>query len=375
MIILLVFLFSVSLYFCFFSNSKEKVSVNYNGNNLMISIDGNVSTTLPTIGTYFLTSFSCDNSNTEVTWDNDNYELIVSNGKEGGGVSCDLTFKSTPLLSEMPVGSYVAYEGKGGTVGSTSVACKKNGTASSSTASAETEAPNSCLGQNARQDIDKNGNTYGYCYSKNYKYYTTGWRIAYIDSTNNKVVIVSAGSPECNTRTSIAGNTTYIQTANAKALKYCNSDYVDGNCTCTDANADGLCDSPSTDAWAINDNDFYNMTKAISGVGKRLTNGSSSLGDSGGILGSTLYCYQKYSYQECGYNNDLIDNGGYYWFAAQYTSTYTSGVSWDPDNRFVNSSASTRAYGLRPVISLSSSVFVTGGKGTMDNPYTISNNK
>ena len=41
---------------------------------------------------------------------------------------------------------------------------------------------------------------------------------------------------------------------------------------------------------AINDIDFYNITKAISGVGKRLGSDSSNLGDFGGTLGATLYC-------------------------------------------------------------------------------------
>ena len=420
--------------------------VTYNGDELLVSIDGAVSSSLPTSGTYYLVDYDCKNKNTKLSWDTLNNKLNVSNGNIESGIacylelesnpklskmpvgsyissimidgvesdympvsgyydmtytctkgstlswnslgniltyetesyandSCALTFTSStdyPLLNTMPVGSYVKYVGSGGTVGNEKVACQVNGTASSSTANAETEAPNSCLGQNAREDIDENGNTYGYCYSESYKYYTKGWRIAYIDG-NNKPVIVSAGSPECNSRVSSTANETYIQTANAKALKYCNTNYVDGNCTCTDSNVDGLCDEKSSDAWAINDTDFYNMTKAISGVGKRLTDGSSSLGDNGGTLGDTLFCYGKDSYEECGYNNDLIDNGGYYWFAAQYSSSDRSGVNWAPGARSVVSDGFADAYGLRPVISLSSSVYVTGGSGAMDDPYTISN--
>ena len=342
---------------------KKEILVQYNGNNLLISVDGVTSTTLPTSGTYYLVNYTCDNSNTVVTWNKDSYELTVSNGVNGGGVSCDLDFQSNPLLNEMPVGSYVKYVGKGGTVGSTSVACQTNGSASSSTAIAETEAPNSCSGQNAREDIDTNGNTYGYCYSADYKYYTTGWRIAYIDS-NNKPVIISAGSPECNTRTSSTANVTYIQTANAKALKYCNTDYVDGDCTCTDSDADGLCDSASSDAWAINDNDYNMITSQITG-----TSGG-YLYDS--ISGATK-CGGVYSTEVCGYNNDLIDNGGYYWFAAKYSSSIANGVYWFPNFRYVYYGSSTLAYGLRPVISLSSTVYVTGGTGTMDDPYTILN--
>ena len=92
----------------------------------------------------------------------------------------------------MPVGSYVEYTGEGGKVGSTTVNCQLGGEATSTSLgyTAETESPNSCLGENAREDIDDNGNTYGYCYSKNYKYYTKGWRIAYIDSNNKPIIPV-----------------------------------------------------------------------------------------------------------------------------------------------------------------------------------------
>ncbi len=336
-----------------------------------IKIDGTSSDSLPTSGTYTMTS-SCTKGST-LTWNTYNKNITYGAGAKIGD-KCSLEFTSStayPKLNTMAVGSYVAYTGSGGTVGSTSVSCKTNGSASSSTATVATESPNSCKGQNAREDLDTSGYTYGYCYDEHYKYYTTGWRIAYI--LDGKVRLVSAGSPECNTRTSSTANVTYIRTANAKALKYCNSNYVDGNCTCPDSNGDGLCDTASTDAWAINDTDFYYMTKAISGVGKRLTSGSSTLGDSGGTLGSTLYCYNKYSYRECGYHHDLIDNGGLYWFAAQYSSSSTNGVYWNPYYRTVRDDTTTRANSLRPIISLSSSVSVTGGSGTIDDPYQIRN--
>ena len=351
--------------------------VNYQGNDLRISINGSSATSLPTTGTYYLINYDCNNANTVLTWNHSTHELKVSNGTGGGKVKCDLTFESNPFLTSMKVGSYVAYTGIGGTVGSTSVACQTNGSASSSSGMAETEAPNSCSGQNAREDLDTSDYNYGYCYKNAYyyRYYTTGWRIAYIN--NNKAIIVSAGAPECVSRTESTANETYIKSANARALKYCNTNYVDGNCTCTDSNGDGACDSPSTDAWAINDTDFYYITKAISGTGKRLTEGSSSLGDNGGTLGSTLYCNEKSSYQECGYNNDLLDNGGYYFFAAKDSSSSSNAVYWRPYRRIVSigeddeTSAKTGAQGFRPVIRLSSTVYVTGGSGTMDDPYTI----
>ncbi len=335
-----------------------------------ITIDGSSSTGLPTGGTYTM-SASCNKGST-LTWNTYNKNITYSAGAVMGD-SCSLTFTSStdyPLLSSMAVGSYVTYTGSGGTVGSTSVSCQTDGSASSLKETVGTEAPNSCLGQNAREDLDTSGYTYGYCQSSNYKYYVTGWRIAYI--LNGKVMLVSAGSPECNTRSSSNANTTYINTANTLALKYCNTDFVDGDCTCTDSNGDGLCDMASTDVWAINDADFYYMTKSISGYGKRLTDGSSTLGDSGGTLGTTLYCSSQYSYQECGYNDDLIDNGGYYWFTSQNSSSSNYGVFWNPLKRYVEGNYDTYAYGLRPVVRLSSLIYVTGGSGTMNDPYVIS---
>ena len=352
------------------NNFNSQVVVNYNGNSLMISIDGATSTTLPTTGIYYLTNYGCDNNNTKVTWDSTSYELVVSNGKEGGGVSCDLTFKSNPLLNEMPVGSYVAYEGVGGTVGTTSVECQNDDSISS--VAGETESPYSCLGRNASEGADTNGNTYGYCDSANYKYYTTGWRIAYIDTTNNKAVIISAGSPECNTRIAEAYNAHYIKAANALALKYCNPEFVDGDsngnkCTCTSTTS-GMCDEASVDAWAINDITFNKMTEQATGV----TGGGYLYDSITGVTGATKCGGGVSSTEVCGYNNDLIDNGGYYWFAAANGSS-TYGVSWSPSARGVYYDAGMATIGLRPVISLSSSVYVTGGLGTMESHYTISN--
>lgn len=364
-VVLLIFYLVMS------SNKKNQEQVLSN-DNLLISIDGKNSSTLPTTGTYYLTSYTCDNDKTKLVWDIYSYELSVSNGRSGGDIFCNVEFKSKPTLAEMPIGSYVAYVGNGGTVGGTSVSCKKNGAASSSDSAVETEAPNSCYGQNAREDLDKTGfvyaygysnkaeETYGYCYNSVYKYHTTGWRIAYIEG--NKPVIVSAGSPECVSDSS-------IQILNGYALKYCNTAYVDGNCSCNGSISNG-CSSSSSDAWAINDTDFYNMTKAISGVGKRLSVNSSQLGDVGGILGEALYCYGKNSYPECGYHNDLIDNGSYYWFATSSVSL-DSLLFWDGSSSKVIDYIYSSVRGLRPVISLSATVYVTGGAGTMDDPYKI----
>ena len=342
-------------------NQKTKTKIiNYNGNNLLITIDGNTMDSLPSSGNYYLTSYECDNSNTKLNWNRTTYKLDVSNGTSGGVVYCNLTFKSNPLLNEMEVGSYVAYTGVGGTVGNTSVSCSEG----------------ACSGDNANQTSDTSGYTYGWCHERIYSYYVTGWRIAYIKK--GKAVLVSAGAPECLARVDSEANETYIKTANATALKYCNSNFVDGNCVCSDENNDGLCDSASTDTWSINDYDFYYMTKAISGVGKRLASDSNAaadnLGDTSvGSLIGTKYCIGSFSYKECGYNNDLIDTGGYYWFASRYTTSSSNGIYWYPYNRIVQYISDVNAYGLRPMINLSSTVYITGGDGTMTSPYQIAN--
>lgn len=329
-----------------------------------ISVDGDTTNGLPDSGVYDMT-YRCQKGSI-LSWDNDTRGLTYEAGSYVED-KCSLFFKTKTekvLLNTKPIGSYVKYVGKGGTVGNTRVACQTNGPATDSTLAqdAETEAPNSCLGQNAHADLDTSGYTYGYCFRQNYKYYVTGWRIVYYDGT--KPVIASAGSPECVGRVASEGNVTFIKTANALALKYCNSKFVDGDCTCTSTTS-GQCDIASADAWAINNNDFNKITTAITGT-------------TGGYLfeeieGATL-CGDVYSNEACGYNNDLLDNGSFYWFAAQNTNEgkTTNGVNWNA-LRFINSGTDTVAIGLRPVISLSSSVYITGGTGTMDDPYVIAN--
>ena len=279
-------------------------------------------------------TYTCSKGS-QLEWDTYSKSITYKSGSYFKD-SCSLNFTTSTnykYLNEMPVGSYVAYTGDNGCNDTTVV----NGWTS-------------CSGMNANYANDTSGYTYGYCYSSSERYYVQGWRIAYIDETTNKVAIISAGSPECNSRTSSNNNETYINTANIQALKYCNSDFVDGGCT-------------STDAWAINDDTFNKMTEQATGV------------TGGGYLYNTIdgatKCGWLPSRKVCGYNNDLIDNGGYYWFASYSPSNSTYGIYWDTSYRFVNYGADTNAYGLRPVISLSSSVFVTGGKGTIDDPYTI----
>lgn len=158
----------------------------------------------------------------------------------------------------------------------------------------------------------------------------------------------------------------YINYADNQAKKYCNSNYVDGDC------------SDNSDSWAIDDSDFYKMTSQINkGTGYHL---NTDFGDN--------YCskfktnnngYGNIQTKFCGYTNDLFDNGGYYWFTEKADSSGLYPIAWAPNFRAVSSGSDyTRAHessvgGLRPIIRLSSTVYVTGGSGTMDDPYIIAN--
>ncbi len=256
--------------------------------------------------------------------DNDvSIKIGVSYGLENGG-DLELSdnshwfLEASDLLSDMAIGSYVKYAGNNGCTGK------------------------SCRGQNANYVNDTN---MGYCYNSSYKYNANGWRIAYIK--DGTAYLISAGSPECvctnsngNVGTSCSSNETtaglskHIANLNAKALTYCNSTYAYG----------GKCDSNS--AWNMSEADF----KAITGATLSTANNKSG--------------YESYS---------LINNGGYYWFATPYSPSSTGTLHWYPVDRRVSSGSSGNLLGLRPVLRLQSSVEITGGFGTYEDPYTISN--
>lgn len=348
MIIFPIILFVVIILFNNFKSYDMTSKTVMSNNDLAISIDGVSSENLPVTGNYYLTKYKCYSNNTKVSWDRKNYRLNITNKNKKAGVSCNLTFKSMPYLSEMKEGSYVKYQGKGGFVGSNNTSCKVNGSYTANVETDDIESFNSCLGSNAREEVNDIG-VFGYCYNSNYKYYTKGWRIAYInkEGKRDKAVIVSAGGLEC-----VSSNDNNV--FNTKALKYCNIDYVDNGCRCDDLDKNGICDSSSKDVWNINDNDFEKIL-----VSSKFNNKKNEF--------SLSSCLNNKSMISCGYNNDLIDNGGYYWFNSNNNSY------WDPDNRGVFT-GNVRSYGLRPLVELSSSVVVVDGDGTIDNPYILSNN-
>ena len=333
LLIVLIIVFCFSFIYLFRSESNNSLfslkEVKYNGNNLRISIDGNSSDTLPTSGNYYLASYDCKSSDTVITWNKETYTLNVSNSNKKGGVSCYLDFQTHPKLSDMPIGSYVDYTGNNGCEG------------------------NHCKGENANYVNDDTN--MGYCNSSIYRFSVNGWRVGYLK--DGSAYLISAGSPECmctdssgNAKTSCSSSETtggvpqHLANLNNISLKYCNQDYA----------YNGVCNS--TSSWSISDNDYQIITTNI-GTKKTLSD-----------------CRSTYGSRACGFNYNLIDNGGYYWFATTYSTSSSTAFLWNQNFRDVVSSSSTYAYGVRPVLRLASSVIVTGGSGTYEDPYTIANN-
>ena len=276
---------------------------------------------IPSNGKYEVSLRIDNNSDSDIP-----VKIGVSYGLENGG-DLELSANShwfgeaNDLLSDMVAGSFVQYAGNNG--------CTLK----------------ACEGQNANY---KSNSNLGYCYDSNYKYNANGWRIAYIK--DGTAYLTSAGSPECmctssngtarkscgNSETT-AGIPKHLENLNTKALTYCSSAFAYGR----------KCDSNS--AWNMGDADFKEIT------------------------GDSLSAH----YLSDGYydNYSVINNGGYYWYGTATSASTTTAYSWRPISRSTYNSISSYAFGVRPVIRLSSSVFVTGGTGTSEDPYIISTGK
>ena len=106
-------------------------------------------------------------------------------------------------------------------------------------------------------------------------------------------------------------NYTDIEGLNQIALKYCNSEYIDN----------GICDSSTV--RIIDKSDLDRM------------------------------------------NGDLINNGGFYSYSDNNRLT-----SYDAKRRVLGNDG-VDYYGIRPIIKLDSSVYISGGTGSLGDPYTI----
>lgn len=301
-----------------------------------ITIDGVESKYLPTDGYYSMTSTCEKAGDNTLTWEPLSKTLTYLGGAPTKD-TCSLTFTSStdyPLLSEMPVGSYVKYVGNNGCEG---IHCK---------------------GYNANYESE---DKMGYCGDSNHQFYVNGWRIAYIDDngdedeSNDNAVLISAGAPECmcsssdgtysnndcSSSLSVDDINKHFDNMNSIALKYCNSNFI----------KNGKCDLSSIENEFVKviDDDFFSK-----------------------ITGSEISsCFNKYSNKSCGYNNDFMDNGSQYWVGSVFSTQGT--LFWDFENRYIGEGSSSYLYGVRPVLILDASIIVIGGNGTYDDPYIIEN--
>ena len=237
----------------------------------------------------------------------------------GTGTSEDPYILGNGKLSGAEPGSYVKYTGNNGCTGK------------------------ACEGQNANYVSDTD---MGYCDIPGGKFNANGWRVAYVK--DGTAYLTSAGSPECmcTDYNGIAGiscsssEPTYgvpkhIANLNAKALTYCNSAYAYGE----------KCDSNS--AWNMSGADFQTIT------------GDTLSQHLEGSIGNDIY--------------PLINNGGFYWFATPNTGSSGSAYGWYPGDRITRYYGAGASLGIRPILRLTSSVKITSGIGTYENPYIISN--
>lgn len=312
-----------------FDNGKESYFIEYDGLKLALSLDGEKINKLPT-GNYFLVNYECNNG-TELIWDYDTSTLISNNYNIKD--TCAVEFESSPLIYNLVnIGDYILYTGD------------------STNGCVEPQ----CSGFNANQTENETGefDAYGYCSNGNYRFYRYGWRVLYKDNTTNSVYIISAGAPECVSGSS-SNSTTTIGNLKTASLKYCNNKYLFG----------GVCNE--TTAHPFNGDDFYKFTAQY--YGSENARYLYTYND-GGTYG-TPKCYGERSNEYCGYNNDLIDIGGYYWFGSAFDASYP--LLWNTTLRGVGS-YSTSTFGVRPVLKLDSSIQAIGGSGTKTNPYRIS---
>ena len=183
------------------------------------------------------------------------------------------------------------------------------------------------------------------CYNGDRKFYGKGYRVAYVD--NGSVYLISNGASLCvatdgnnKVSSSLASSGGNVSNHNTNSLKKvidedCDSKYVYG----------GKCDNGSIRLFNVSD--FAKIS------GKSLGNNS---------------CFKSSSDKLCGYSNDLLDNGGYYWI---FGNNGNKLFYWDPVMRYVSDNSVEYPYGLRAIIRLDSSVYVKSGSGSASDLYKL----
>jgi len=198
--------------------------------------------------------------------------------------------------------------------------------------------------------IGNNGCSSDYCKGKtgcNSYSVSDGWRVAYTEG--DRAYLITAGAPECSTPSGSVSNK--INQLNTAARKYCNKDFVDGDC------------QNGNDSWAIGNIDFNRITKQGTGTGGGYLNLEPIAG--------AIKCHDVKNKAQCGVGNTILDIKGTYHFASVFNGWGTGNIMvWL--NPYVYGSVSyLSTTGLRPIVKMKANVFVRSGNGTAANPYVI----
>ena len=181
---------------------------------------------------------------------------------------------------------------------------------------------------------------------------STDTMLAYVEE--GVPYLISAGAAYCDyieenvNVTSVVG---LYDDAKSNASSYCNSVFAYGGECVTNTVSGEVVDHATTTVWPIDTEDFATIT------------GSAIESCSGSISA------------ECGTGNVLLDNEDIYWIFPDYTmvgDVYKIKL-WSSGGGFSWFDVNAQSAGVRYVYKLDENVYVTGGSGTVDDPYTIEN--
>ena len=173
------------------------------------------------------------------------------------------------------------------------------------------------------------------------------WRAVSIDPSDNSVKLVTEW--------------------NISAIPY----NASGNTAFEGSYMEGWLNDTTVDGFLGNLRDYENFIKLDSVWNATLTTSTSKpsettmVTDAVGLL--NIYEYTM-SYSGTTYSNGYLNNGLQWWTLTPYSTSYVWGVYNDGD---ADNNAPTYADGVRPSISLKSSVRIVDGDGTIDNPYRL----
>ena len=88
-------------------------------------------------------------------------------------------------------------------------------------------------------------------------------------------------------------------------------------------------------------------------------------------LAKEMYNWDSSSYSDCK-NNDYLYNSSYRWTITPNSSNSDSVFYVNATGFVFNNSANSSVYSVSPVLYLKSTVQITGGEGTSENPFTLS---